>query len=1160
MQNTILMFKQLIFATTLLLSAVTFSQDTTWVQTFTFDSITSRRANFEFPATLDTMRFEKVLMYYKLKCSPLTTWDSYNCGEWDYLTYTQVIDHTGIFDSVQVDGNRYLANTLSPLSINYAPYPAVYHDTYVRQESNRSGAMTTTSVLNSTNGTTAFPFDVTNNGGRFQMLLSAAELTTAGITAGNIESLSLYLNALTVNGELKYPSISLKSTTNTALTSFENTGFTQVYNASHWASGSQSELVVGQNELLFYQSFAWNGTDNIIVEFYFENSQDALNSLLFDGETIASQTALNYNSNNGCIEFDATNHALLELSDFDLGDEMTLTFWSKGNGSAGTQTSILEAFDTLGNRVINIHMPWSDNNMYFDAGEGSGYDRISKLMTVAEIDNNWNHWAFVKKQSTGEMFVYKNGILWHSGTNKNLSIGNIHRFVLGSNMNQAFNWKGKIDDFQLYNVALDQTTIQSWMTAKPDVSHPNWSNLLAFYDFDNKLWAEDMSQNDNLLMPSELGMIKFGEYPNAGIQQATMRPMIGLGQGMAMGSLVISEHPENRLKEPTVIFEEQALDNYFDIISSDLGILGGNETVYNNLGNVVSQTPFVGSTTFNNSTITYYQQPYEIFKNVEIARYITPYGIQFDLGPNGFYWIYDVTDYQDYLKHTVDLAAHNTQELIDLKFAFIEGIPPRDVHKREPVWSNFRSYSFANLANDTDMAATNVVLSDSSEMFKIKTRFSGHGQVGNQACCEWVPNDHSFKVDGVSRFAWNIWEECGDNPNTEQGGTWPYDREGWCPGDIVKEYEFELTPYVTPGTTTSLDYAINAVPASDPGQASGNYIAAIDLISYSAPNFQNDAALIDVLNPNSWEYYRKWNPSCSNPRVVLQNTGALPLTSCKIRCWISYGDYLEYTWTGNLAFLEKQTVEIPVTDLGWWRDYSGEQTFHAQVYDIQGTPNLDEYDNNNVVKTQFNAPEGINGPFFVWLTTNNKASENNYRLEDASGNVIFSRSNMTNNTNYKDTFDLSPGCYSIIIEDTDSDGLGFWYSAQTEGETNGNMRLRLVGGTYISFFPVDWGGYYRYDFSVGFTLDVEDKVLDHEVMIFPNPTTGQCTIEVSGFVDNQADLAIYDLMGREVYAGAMNATSNFADTYLDLSHLPKGQYIVKIVTNNQVYTKNMIKQ
>ena len=66
------------------LSMVDFAQDTTWVQTFTFDSITTRRANFEFQAELNSKRFEKVLMYYKLKCSPLTTWDQYDCGEWDY--------------------------------------------------------------------------------------------------------------------------------------------------------------------------------------------------------------------------------------------------------------------------------------------------------------------------------------------------------------------------------------------------------------------------------------------------------------------------------------------------------------------------------------------------------------------------------------------------------------------------------------------------------------------------------------------------------------------------------------------------------------------------------------------------------------------------------------------------------------------------------------------------------------------------------------------------------------------------------------------------------------------------------------------------------------------------------------------------------------------
>ena len=59
------------------------AQDTTWVKTFTFDSITTRRANFVFPPELNDKRFEKVLMYYRLKCSPLTTWDQHDCGEWD---------------------------------------------------------------------------------------------------------------------------------------------------------------------------------------------------------------------------------------------------------------------------------------------------------------------------------------------------------------------------------------------------------------------------------------------------------------------------------------------------------------------------------------------------------------------------------------------------------------------------------------------------------------------------------------------------------------------------------------------------------------------------------------------------------------------------------------------------------------------------------------------------------------------------------------------------------------------------------------------------------------------------------------------------------------------------------------------------------------------
>jgi hypothetical protein len=95
-----------LFVLFVLVTSTAKSQDTITVQTFTYDSITTRRAIFNFPPELQTMEFEKVLMYYNLKCDALTTWDSYNCGEWDYLTYSQIWDHTGQFDSVAVNSPR----------------------------------------------------------------------------------------------------------------------------------------------------------------------------------------------------------------------------------------------------------------------------------------------------------------------------------------------------------------------------------------------------------------------------------------------------------------------------------------------------------------------------------------------------------------------------------------------------------------------------------------------------------------------------------------------------------------------------------------------------------------------------------------------------------------------------------------------------------------------------------------------------------------------------------------------------------------------------------------------------------------------------------------------------------------------------------------------
>ncbi|MGV3631905.1 MAG: LamG-like jellyroll fold domain-containing protein [Bacteroidota bacterium] len=1155
--------KKLTLLVFLLLSMMYFAQDTTWVQTLTFDSIATRRGNFSFPQELNNKRFEKVLMYYKLKCSPLTPWDQYNCGEWDYLTYSRVFEHTGLYDSTEVTGNLFVSNFTSPASTEFNLIPFTQSDTYTRTENNRSGAVLTTQNINTMAAMDRQPFDVANNGGRAQYLILASELSTAGITAGNIESLTLYLSSFLQNGELKYPRISLKASSANELTSLQNGGFTEVYNASHWSSGSQADLVTGANEFLFYQPFAWNGTDNLVVEFYFENTTSTgSNLMLFEAENTSVNNAVAFSALNGTMQFNGSNQALSQLSDFYMGNEMTIAFWAKGTGSAGTNTSLLEAYDTLNNRIINLHFPWSDNNLYFDAGNGNGsYDRINKAMTVAEIDNNWNHWALVKNATAGTMQVYKNGVLWHSGTGKNMPVGYIHRLVLGTNVSAEYDWKGMIDEFQVYNAALSQADIQSWMNKKIDNTHPFWNNLLLYHDFDNKNWAEDMSQTDNKLMPSDYGMITFTEFPVSGHQQLASRPVIGFGQGTVSGSMTVSLHPEKRLKEPNVIFEYSPVNRHFDIVNARVGVLSGNETEYDDQNQVVSQTPFTGTSIMSNAVISYFQEPVERVHDIEIGRYITPYGIGFDLGPNGFTYVYDVTDYQQYLKNEVDLEAHNTQELIDLRFAFIEGIPPRDVHNRQPVWNEWRSYQYADMDNNNVLQAVNVSLSDTSDMFKIKTRFTGHGHNGSVNCCEWDSKDHMISINGTPRFNWEIWQEseCGDNPNRAQGGTWPYAREGWCPGDMVKEHDHELTPFVTPGETVAIDYDIENVPANDLAQGNGNYIVAMDLISYSAPNFQHDAALVDVLNPNNYEYYKKFNPTCSYPRVILQNTGQLPLTQCVIRIYVEADKAIDFPWTGNLAFLQKEIVEIPVDDLTWWQSATGTHTFHAEIISVEGT--ADEYAQNNIKTTRFQSPEIAQGPFYVWFITNNKASENKYTLIKDNGDVIFQRLNMANQTHYKDTFDLDPGCYSIILEDSDHDGISFWYSSQVEGESSGSFMIRKVGGTTLETFPGDFGHYYRYNFSIGMeNLSTEELIENSGLSIFPNPTNGEFYIDLGGKNVNRANLEITDISGRIILRQEMQAGPDSAEANVNLEHAPTGLYFVKVITGNKVYTEQIIKQ
>ncbi len=241
-----------------------FAQDTISVQTFTYDSISTRRAIFDFPASLQGENFERVLLYYNLKCSPLTPWDSYNCGEWDYLTNTTIYDHTGDLDSNKVEGPQYLVNNEYIENIKYSNTPYYHYFENYHYFLNYSSQVDNDFAVGAGTDLSTAPFGASNETQHTQILWTAAEISGAGVTAGDIDKLRF---DITTNGsEMGHLVIKMKHSSNTELTGFDLDTWTTVYdfNTNFMATGLQT--------LNLTYPFNYNGTDGIILDISYENN------------------------------------------------------------------------------------------------------------------------------------------------------------------------------------------------------------------------------------------------------------------------------------------------------------------------------------------------------------------------------------------------------------------------------------------------------------------------------------------------------------------------------------------------------------------------------------------------------------------------------------------------------------------------------------------------------------------------------------------------------------------------------------------------------------------------------------------------------------------------------------------------------------------------
>ncbi|MDZ4750622.1 MAG: LamG-like jellyroll fold domain-containing protein [Flavobacteriales bacterium] len=1126
--------------------------DTTIVQTYTFEAQNNPnsaydspgRRWFDFPSSDNGLEYQKILMYHKLKCFEDGTAGNlgFPCGEWDYLAYNFLYQHTGLLDSNLAAHPLYLIENIDfdSKDLNGGPVYDIYQ--YIQSIASAITISESSYAIGDNDITLVGPF-LNNPAQRLQYLYRADELLSAGLNAGDIDKLSLMFDGTNINaGQFQ---IRMKASNDPELDGFDQTGWTSVYNQD------LDIATAGIFEFILNNSFSWDGSSNIIIDISYtdESLQSAIS---IEGQTTAYISSIHSEGNDRYIHFNWSDELQVPAALFDAVDEqITIAFWLNGDAQFQPMDgTVFEGRNAQNARVLNSHLPWSNSRVYWDAGSEGGFDRIDKAANPSDYEGQWNHWAFTKNVSTGEMKIFLNGVQWHSGINLDNPLTGIVEFALGSAVTWQNSYRGKIDEFAIYNTALTDIEIQNSMFSDLTVA----SNLLLYYNFNeaNGEVIEDHSGNNfhgELLGNAGRNLHKGAELWRNGQLDYT-RPYISFYQGEYDITLdeVVGEYEV--LTAPVSVAEYVVSGNDIVLVDLDYAWTTGYSYTYNSLGNKIDSTIVETQYTLTNEDMSYYQAPYEVINRFELGRYITPYGIQLDL-EDGWTWIYEVTDFAPLLRDSVELECGNWQELLDLQFLFIEGTPSREVKRVENFWVG--NYGLSNM--DQYVTDRSFDMEEGELGLKLKTVATGHGFGTGNNCAEFCFNTHSLQVNGFEEWAWEIMHDCADNALYPQGGTWIYARAGWCPGKEGKLEEFELTPFVENGTI-SVDYDIEFDPY-------GNYVFESQMITYGEMNHEVDVEIDQILSPSTFRLYSRENPMCDNPVIRIRNKGIDTITNCNINFGILNGNVDSFNWTGLLAFGEYEDVELVSTDPNLWMGNDEEElTFFAQLSYVNDLF-IDNNPYNDYATSTFVRPptygygedEDDDNRIVVILKTNNAYWESEATLYDIAGNVVWHRDDyLAANTTYRDTLTINAGCYMFHLEDSGDDGLSFF--ANNDG--NGSCRLDRVQGIDFEVFEADFGRdikHYFY-FDTDLVSVYENEVPKTTLSLYPNPVDEMCRIDYSGF-GGKVKMEIRDIYGNLVRVSNLSNPKE-GSSYVKVNDLSSGVYVLTVSDGTIQQTQRLI--
>lgn len=521
----------------------------------------------------------------------------------------------------------------------------------------------------------------------------------------------------------------------------------------------------------------------------------------------------------------------------------------------------------------------------------------------------------------------------------------------------------------------------------------------------------------------------------------------------------------------------------------------------------------------------------------EIMSFVTPYGNGLDLGPDGKVWTFDVTDFAPILngkKRIALVAGGQNQEEMSITFKFIRGTPVREVLDIRQIWPVQFGVNPDPIAANRLFEPRTVTFPAGTDAVKLRSIVTGHGQTG-----EFTPFKHKLSVNGgAQEYEYTVWLDCSEVPVYPQGGTWLFDRAGWCPGDPSQVNEFYLEESVVSDGQAELDYSIK--DAANDGQT--RYIVNNQVVYYGPVNFDNDAELLNVMQPTKRVEQARYNPICTKPRIVIRNNGNNVLNDLTINYGVVGMEMNTVNWTGGLSFGETDTLDLDYPE-SVFMGLNGDHQFVASI------ENADEYASNNTYTAKFDPVEMYKGErVLVLLTTNLAPKDNTLTITNSDDEIVLEYDDLVANRSYFDEVVLPSGCYRLLLTDRSDDGLYYWfYERNGNGLGRGGLEI-FVDDDPVKEFEPEFGGFVRFDFVVEGETSTDEREIGR-LRVYPNPATDDVQIEIEN-IEEMINFKLISLMGQVLREKTIDSNGNKINTKLNVSDLKPGQYILELSQGN----------